>query len=195
MDYDAEFDRTLFWTPVDGPGLEHLRLRASDGGYIAAGVVLAVDDGIPFRLLYKIKTDSDWRTRKVVLESHTPQGESFKTLRSDGEGRWKGERDADLPDLAGCLDVDISVTPFTNTLVINRLGMQAGQQADVPMAYIKAPQLAVRRTTQRYRCRARDARSGRVTFDNLDGFTADLPIDADGLVLDYPRLFRRVYPT
>jgi hypothetical protein len=26
------------------------------------------------------------------------------------------------------------------------------------------------------------------------GFTADLPVDADGLVLDYPGLFKRVLP-
>jgi len=194
MDYDPEFDRTLFWTPVDGPGLEHLRIRADDGGYIAAGVALAVDAGTPFRLLYKIKMDSDWRTRKVVLEAHTPQGEAFKTLRGDGEGHWKGERDAELPDFAGCLDVDITATPFTNTLVINRLQMQAGQQADVAMVYVEAPELKITRTRQRYRCLGRDARGGRVIFDNLEGFSAELPIDADGLVLDYPQLFRRVYP-
>jgi hypothetical protein len=31
-------------------------------------------------------------------------------------------------------------------------------------------------------------------FENLDGsgFTAELPVDKDGLVLDYPELFRRV---
>jgi uncharacterized protein len=30
---------------------------------------------------------------------------------------------------------------------------------------------------------------------SLDGgFTADLPVDLDGLILDYPGLFRRVFP-
>ena len=31
-------------------------------------------------------------------------------------------------------------------------------------------------------------------FENLDGsgFRADLPVDEDGIVLDYPDLFRRV---
>jgi hypothetical protein len=32
-------------------------------------------------------------------------------------------------------------------------------------------------------------------FVSLDGgFSADLPVDQDGLVLDYPGLFRRVFP-
>ena len=155
MDYDVDLDRTIFWTPLDGPGLEHLRLRADDGGYIAAGIVMAVDAGTPFRLLYKIKTDDSWRIRKVVLETHTPQGEAFKTLRSDGEGHWKAERDVELPEFNGCLDVDISVTPFTNTLVINRLPLQGGQQVDIPMIYIKAPELKIARVKQRYRCASR----------------------------------------
>ena len=31
-------------------------------------------------------------------------------------------------------------------------------------------------------------------YESLDGgFTANLPVDADGLVLDYPGLFRRVF--
>jgi uncharacterized protein len=31
-------------------------------------------------------------------------------------------------------------------------------------------------------------------FESLDGgFTADLPVDAEGLMLDYPSLFRRVF--
>ena len=36
---------------------------------------------------------------------------------------------------------------------------------------------------------------GLYRFLSLDGgFTADLPVDLDGLVLDYPGLFRRVFP-
>jgi len=34
-----------------------------------------------------------------------------------------------------------------------------------------------------------------VTYEGLfSNVTADLPLDADGLVLDYPQSFRRVYP-
>jgi hypothetical protein len=34
-----------------------------------------------------------------------------------------------------------------------------------------------------------------VTYDGaFRGFKADLPLDADGLVVDYPETFRRVYP-
>jgi hypothetical protein len=36
----------------------------------------------------------------------------------------------------------------------------------------------------------KDGRDGLYRFLSLDGsFTADLPVDADGLVVDYPELF------
>jgi hypothetical protein len=48
---------------------------------------------------------------------------------------------------------------------------------------------------QRYTCLEKSDRGGLYRFLSLDGeFTADLPVDAGGLVLDYPGLFRRVLP-
>ena len=58
----------------------------------------------------------------------------------DGAGHWADGSGAELPDLAGCVDVDIAVTPFTNTLPIRRLPWQPGRARDLLMVY-----LAVRR--------------------------------------------------
>ncbi len=188
-------DRTIFWAPWSGPGLEHLHLRATDGGYVANGVILGVADNRPFRLHYKVKCDSDWRTRKVALEAHGLDGETVCILRSDGRGRWKADSGDEVPQLAGCIDVDISVTPFTNTLPVRRLGLRPGQKADLNVVYIAAPALEIGPADQRYTCLQADGRSGKVTYEGPIGiFTADLPLDADGIVIDYPELFRRVYP-
>ena len=37
--------------------------------------------------------------------------------------------------LVGCKYVDISETPFTNTLVIRRLGLTPGESADISVPY------------------------------------------------------------
>jgi hypothetical protein len=188
-------DRTVFWAPWSGPGLEHLHLRAADGGYVANGVVLGVSGGRPFRLHYKVKCDADWRTRKVVLEAHGLDGEKVRILRSDGRGRWKADAGEALPQLEGCLDIDISATPFTNTLPVRRLALEPGQKADLGVAHIAAPALEIRPAEQRYTCLAADDRGGTVAYEGpINGFRADLPLDPDGLVIDYPDLFRRVYP-
>lgn len=190
-------DRTVFWTPVEGPGLEHLRLRSSGDGFEADGMVLGIDGTTPFRLHYRIATDGAWRTRRVLLQLITPDGERVQRLFGDGHSGWEGDLGAARPDLKGCFDVDISATPFTNTLTISRLRLQPGARADVDVAYVKIPELTVTRAPQSYGCR-------HLTGDGVAGlyeayfpasdFRVELPVDADGIVSDYPELFRLVYP-
>jgi hypothetical protein len=58
------------------------------------------------------------------------------------------------------------------------------------MAWIFAPNLTLQPQSQAY-TRLADRL---YLFENLDGsgFRAELPLDEDGIVLDYPSLFRRV---
>ena len=100
-----------------------------------------------------------------------------------------------MPELQGCIDADISVTPFTNTLPIRRLGLAPEESAELYVAYVVGTRLQAWPEPQRYTCLEKSDRGGLYRFLSLDGeFTADLPVDADGLVLDYPGLFRRVLP-
>lgn len=185
-------DRTLFWAPWQGPGLEHLRLRSADIGYVATGTVLGLTDGQPFRLQYKIKCDSDWRVRKVLLDCLGPDGSRERLLRSTGRGQWKDDSGEILGELDGCHDIDISVTPFTNTLAVRRLKLRPGQQAQIRAAYIAVPSLQIRAMDQRYSCL--EQRADGMTVGYHGGVEVMLPLDADGLVIDYPEQFRRVYP-
>jgi hypothetical protein len=110
-------------------------------------------------------------------------------LRANGIGRWSDAGGTWIPALDGCIDVDISLTPSTNTLPIRRLAIGRGGSADIKVAYILAPELSLRAGPQRYTHLA--DRLWR--FQSIDsGFTADLSVDAEGFVVDYPGLFRRV---
>jgi uncharacterized protein len=90
--------------------------------------------------------------------------------------------------------VDISQTPFTNTLPIRRLGLAPGESADISVAYLDGTELEPWPEPQGYTCLEKNARGGLYRFLSLDGgFPVDLPVDTDGLVLDYPGLFRRAF--
>lgn len=93
------------------------------------------------------------------------------------------------PDLAEAIDVDIVITPFTNTLAIRRLALEVGQSADIVTSWVDVPALQVIPDPQRYtRIEDRVYR-----FESLDSdFTADIVVDEDGFVVDYPGLFERV---
>lgn len=185
--------REVMWQAWDGPGLGHLHLAVRDSGIVADGMVVGVADERPFRLAYEVRCDAYWRVRAARVGV---PGEPAKVeLISDGEGNWTTPGGRAVAYLEGCRYVDISATPFTNTLPIRRLGLTSGEATDISVAYFDGTELQPWPEPQRYTCLEKDGRGGLYRFLSLDGgFTADLPVDADGLVVDYPELFKRVMP-
>jgi len=111
-------------------------------------------------------------------------------LRSDGAGQWTGADGTALPEFDGCIDIDISATPFTNTLPIRRLILQPWQVERIRVLYIHVPTLEIESWDQRYTGLAPD----RVRYESIGSdFMRELVVDDDGLVVTYPGLFHRVW--
>ena len=165
----------------------------AESGVIADGLVLGVAEGRPFRIAYEVRCDANWRVRtaRVGVPGEPPKVE----LLSEGRGNWSGPEGRALSYLERCEYVDISETPFTNTLPIRRLDLTPGESAEICVAYFEGTELQPWPEPQRYTRLQTDSDCGLYRFVSLDGgFTADLPVDADGLVFDYPRLFKRAMP-
>jgi len=184
--------RTICWTPIwnkdrEGVGLEHLLLAER----VADSVVLAFDeDHGPFRLAYRLTWDESWRLRDAELVVATECLTRSLSLQTDGQGHWRHGDGQTIDGLDGCVDVDIWPTPFTNSFPIRREPMAVGERREFRTAWIFAPDLTVHPQSQAYTRLANRL----YLFENLDGsgFRAELPVDEDGIVLDYPDLFRRV---
>ena len=184
--------RTVVWQALHFTGLEHLTLTPEAVGLQARSAIVGLDDGQGYRLDYRVSCDAGMRVREARLAI---DGGVSLHLLSDGQGAWTDAAGQPLPALAGCIDIDISATPFTNTLPIRRVAWRAGQSEAFRMAFITVPSLALSVEPQRYTCLRQGGDGALFRFESLDGgFTADLPVDADGLVLDYPGLFRRLWP-
>lgn len=195
-------EKTISWSPWSGPGMEKLRFRRGhpgDAPYVASGVVLGMAGGRPYRLNYKLKLESNWQARKALFEVSTVDGTVSRMLRTDGIGHWRDDTSALLTDLDGCLDIDIEATPFTAMLPIRRLKHTAGQHHDINVIYVEVPTLGFSSVRQRYACLEPlkpGVAGGRYVHKGPIGeFQAELAVDLDGIVVDYPPLFRRVYPT
>jgi hypothetical protein len=191
-------EREVMWVPRDGPGLEHLRLSFDGERTLADSVIVGLTDAHAFRVRYEIRCDAEWCVREVRVRNLDGDSSALH-LRADGRGHWTDGGRQPLPALDGCIDVDLSATAFTNTLPIRRLGMQPGAAADLTVVYIEVPSLEMMPVRQRYGCLARDPGGGRYRYESLpyeilpEGFMDELLVDADGLVIDYPKLFRRVW--
>jgi hypothetical protein len=175
------------WQDWSGDGIQHLVLRVDGDGFVAEAVILATEDGVRHGARLYIAGDAAWCTRRI--EAALVGDDTPIALVGDGAGHWR-DASGPLPQLDGAIDVDLPLTPFTNTLPIRRLGLAAGAAADLAVVYIRLPERTVERDMQRYTC-LEPLR--RYRYDSLDSdFTREIEVDAHGLVVTYPGLFRRV---
>jgi hypothetical protein len=186
-------ENNILWSPEQETGLEHLHLQQNSEGISADSVVIGMHQNIPFRAWYEIHIDNRWNVRQCSLRLLGNNHQEI-TLQADNENHWTDATATALPALDGCIDVDISITPFTNTLPIRRLPLNPGQSADIVVAYIAVPELEVRPAPQRYTCLESSAEGGLYRYESLtSGFTRDLRVDAQGLVIDYPGIWKRIF--
>jgi uncharacterized protein len=201
----ATLPAAKFWDRQDTTGAEHTLVDARTGLY-ARGTQLAVDP-IAYTCRYEIQTDPGWTTSRVDV---TTEGAGWaRTLRLElAAGRWRattseqGNLDAVLsargharaglpgtedPDLLyGAYDVDLTGSPLTNTLPIRRLDLlkaEPGVAHRISVAWVQLPSLEVVQADQIYTLLG----PGLVRFAN-ETFSADLVVDDDGFVADYPGL-------
>jgi len=186
MDHTALPARTVRWKSWDNTGLEHFCLHMNADTIQGEGVVIGARGGTPYGLHYRVTTDMQWRTREVWVRMASGV---YLHVFSDGQGHWTDDKRDTMPNLDGCQDVDIAATPFTNTLPIRRLAMSVGNTVELSMAYVPLPSLQMCPDGQRY-TRIADHR---FLYESGDrDFSAKLEVDADGLVMDYPGVFRRL---
>jgi hypothetical protein len=188
----------LVWVPEDEPGIEDVRI-AHDPRKVPdfSSTVIRLWEGQPLRVLYHLVCDAQWHVRELAAASYSEViGERTIRLYADGAGNWRDDKGNPLDALQGCIDVDIMVTPLTNTLPIWRLQLAPGESREISVVYIAAPDLSIRPFWQRY-TRLDDVDGGQhYRYESLEsGFTAVLPVDDDGFVVDYPGIWRRVWPT
>ena len=182
---------TVRWRPTEGDGLEHLTITPIDnaGGAAirAAGIIIGARGGTPYGVSYRIDCSAGWAVLSFSVE--TTDGRRL-ALISDGKGHWRTEHGVALPRFDGCIDIDLYGSPFTNSLPIRRLELapESGT-AELSMLYIPFDTFEPERDGQHYTCIVPEKLYRYAAEDR--NFTVDLPVDEDGLVIDYPRYFRR----
>jgi hypothetical protein len=167
-------------------GFEVAYFNPFQGGWTLTGCTTAVEDGRPWIVDYEISVDADWITRSARVRSRSHNGARTVDLRADGDGHW-WVAGLPAPDLDGCLDLDLESSALTNALPVHRLGLDRGQPASAPAAYVHAMDLRVSRLEQGYT--RTDGGGGRQRYGYTApafDFSCELVYDEAGLVLTYP---------
>jgi hypothetical protein len=180
--------RDIVWEWLDEPGLEHLVLDIGPDGVTAESLVLMGHGSGLARLRYRLRCTPDWRTRAASFRLETGGGSRGLEILRDGDGwRVDGQLRADL---AGAAEIDIRVTPLTNTLAIRQLALKPGETRTFRTVYVRVPEMTVEAMDQDY-TRLDPAEPPRRFRYASPGFTAEIGFDAEGLVVDYPPAWRR----
>lgn len=168
----------IVWTGLEEPSRESCRIGSGEHGV----TVVSDINGGAGACSYALQLTEDWEFIELVVRACGRELEVRLTDRGwevDGAAR---------PDLKAAREVDISVSPLSNTLPIRRLGLAVGESADITTAYILVPELEVTTDPQRY------TRTGEneYLYESRDSdFHRSIIVDADGLVIEYPGLFIR----
>lgn len=174
------------WQSLQHGGLEQLRMDVYAEGIKVRSAIVGEADGVRHGVLYELNLTPDWRFQTLPIQRTDG---AMVVLRRNDDGTWLDMQGEALPDLEGCFDIDFEMTPFTNTLPIRRDPLRIGETRRFWMAYIPADTLQPFADEQIYT--RLDER--RYLFEEADGsFSAEITVDADGLVTDYPDLFERV---
>jgi hypothetical protein len=114
------------------------------------------------------------------------------------EQRWQIEREptqdtsmpqVDVEALHGLIDVDLGITPATNTLPIRRLDPAIGETVAVTAAWVRFPELTIEPLPQSYTRLAET----RYRYASAGGaFVAEIEVDDLGLVKTYEGGWRRI---
>ena len=196
--------RAAVWVKSEPFGVEFAEIEVGPDHLRAAGVSLS-GAPVPYRLDYELETVTGFVTSRLRVIS---RGEGWRRdldLRRNADAGWSiaaaQEGQLDLPPpggdtapLACALDSDLGLSPVTNMLPILRCGLlDGGGPIEFTMAWVAVPALAVQADGQRYR-HLRSADDHHVVrYEATDGsFAADITVDADGVVIDYPGVARRL---
>jgi hypothetical protein len=183
------------WEIHETQGLETAWIILDDDGLAARGRAVGLAPE-PYWVSYTLETGNQQVTRRLAVTvepASDADARSLELLRSP-DGTWSVDGVV-LGDLAGALDCDLAFSLLTNTMPILRYQLhQRPGAADLVMAWVSLPDLAVHRSEQRYEHLRRTADGAVVRF-TAGPFTADLEVDADGLVVRYPQLGTRLERT
>ena len=182
----------LTWRAHDARRMESVRVQVSGNRIRAYGRIVsaATEEHPSFSASYDLVTDESGATKRLSMSVTLAEREKQLSIARDEENMWlvqdhTGQTSRSAFD--GALDVDVVFSPFFNALPIRRTGLHRRMESvTLPVVYVWLPDATVKGATLGYTSTA-------------DGITvhspvadAQISVDSDGFILEYPGLAERV---
>ena len=183
-----DLKRVVVWKSRAINGTDYCALWHTAEGWLLKGTAVGVlKDQRPMLANYEIHCDDNWLTHRVQVERTIAKDTKTLSLSVESRGLWRSSGQ-ELPALHGCDDVDLAVTPASNTLPIRRLDLSIGKSESVIVAWVKFPELEIQPLSQRYTRLSQDT----YRYESNTGFSAEITVDDLGLVIAYSSGWERI---
>ncbi|GAF21987.1 hypothetical protein JCM19047_1715 [Bacillus sp. JCM 19047] len=180
--------KKIVWQNTEQMGLEFLFVKEGSIGINIESTVIQTDQDASFCLEYAVTLSKDWEMRGIDFKEKGT--ERYLTLSTNGKGKWFDENGQTIQALEGAKDIDLSCTPFTNTLPINRNKWQINEPIDLEVVYIDR-NMNYRKRNQRYTLVEEEEQR---KFQYQSGsFTTIFTVDSFGFITNYPGFFKQLY--
>ncbi len=180
--------QSLLWERPEAHSIEYFKLVTTSDKYVLEGTVVLPLEKFPSLIIYKIECDQDWKTRTVDIHQERASEVKRLTLEVGQDQVWRAAGSI-VPFATGFYDIDLEITPATNTLPIRRVGLQEGQSAQIDAVWIRFPSLSIEPLQQRYT----RIEHNKYQYEGLSSaYQTQLEVDESGLVLSYFGVWRQV---
>lgn len=179
--------KTLLWQGIAFQSMEYFTLKENGKGSKVSSKIIGCYQSKIYSVDYELIIDLDWNIQEFIIESEINSVKNKLTGRKL-QDEWEINNVIN-PDFKEFSFIDISLTPFTNTLPINNLKLSENNPKEIKVIYIDILSNLVKPVAQQY------TKIGPYTYhyDNLQtDFTSDIVVDDHGLVVTYPELFDKI---
>ncbi|OLR91442.1 putative glycolipid-binding domain-containing protein [Actinokineospora bangkokensis] len=186
----------ITWQGGSPATLESTRLLVTDSRLRASGrlIAAATADREAYSASFEAAVDKGEASGRLLLRTTTADEERQISLSRTEDGVWLVDHGtaSERGDFSGAVAVDVAGAVTFTTLPIRRLGVhrEAGE-FEIPVVRVSMPDLSVSLVTQVFRTVSLDE-GGAVVAIGDPGSPAEVRVDADGIVVDFPGTARRV---
>lgn len=193
-------NQTILWRRLDEPGHEFAQLFFEDAVWRLTGTAIfayshpprpparpvrSVRPVRPVRLEYLVVCDEDWQTRSASVSGWVGDEVISIDVSVDEARRWR-LNGIEVPEVEGCVDIDLNFSPSTNLLPIRRLRLNIGDEVAATAAWLRFPDFKLEPLEQSYR---RISSAGYRYESGAGSFVAQLSVNEAGFVTGYPNLW------
>ncbi|MBO8156363.1 MAG: putative glycolipid-binding domain-containing protein [Bacillaceae bacterium] len=183
-----DMNKVIKWENLENGGQEQLTITQTNDEILFSSSLEYIENHTLFHIRYEVKTDLNWRTKEIYAENVTNGKNVY--LHTNNKGEWMNNH-GEVKELQGCIDIDISVTPFSNSLPINRCSWKENTPKNFNMVYISVPEMTFHKAEQSYtliHCTDKE----KVFKYESGNFESFIYTDESGMVTLYPNLFKKI---